>query len=170
MGEHHGARSWTAGLPDVESEASIHLARLGQGGPRWKTRVRRRKGGSLISQQPAYIARIDEDDSAVVLSLVGEFDLAATELVRETLADALGTASHLVVDLSKTPFMDSAALGALIGAGNRARAAGGWLRLVAPHPRVRRLLQITAVDTVFGLYDTTDQAIAHKERAETADA
>lgn len=126
--------------------------------------------GSPISQQPVYIARIDEDDSAIVLNFVGEFDFAATELVRETLADALGTASHLVVDLSKASFMDSATLGALIGAGNKVRAAGGWLRLVAPHPRVRRLLQVTAIDTVFGLYDTTDQAIAHIERAKPADA
>lgn len=104
-----------------------------------------------------------ETGDAIVMTLVGEFDIAGTDLLRATFRDAItATSNKLVVDLAATTFLDSMALGAIVGAGRRASAWGGWLRLVAPPPNIRRVLRITELDTVFGLYDTVEQAVAHQ--------
>ena len=58
-----------------------------------------------------------------------------------------------------------AALGTIVSAAKGTREKGGWLRLVAPTNAVRRALRITQIDTVLGLYDTVDQAVAHVEDA-----
>jgi hypothetical protein len=65
------------------------------------------------------------------------------------------------------------ALGTIVGAGRRTSEEGGWIRLVAPTPNVRKVLRITEIDTVVGLYDTVDEAIAHQQdagRRDTANA
>ncbi len=109
-----------------------------------------------------YVARHDVGGAAV-LAPVGEFDIATVEVLRSAIFAALEHNSNLVVDLAKTTFLDSIALGAIIGGGNGAREAGGWLRLVAPQPNIRRTLRLTGIDRVFGLYDTVDQALAHAD-------
>ena len=107
-----------------------------------------------------YVTRFDEP-GAVVLAPNGEFDIGTVDILREELQDVLEANDHVVIDLSGTGFLDSLALGSIVSAATKARDAGGWLRLVAPTPGVRRALRITQIDTVLGLYDTVDQAIAH---------
>lgn len=103
-----------------------------------------------------------EDDGVVVLAPVGEFDISSVDLMRETFLEAVTADSNrLVIDLTRTTFLDSMALGAIIGANRRASGLGGWVRLVGPQPGVRKILHITSLDKVFGLYDTVDQAIQH---------
>jgi anti-anti-sigma factor len=115
--------------------------------------------------EPPHVTRFERDGAAVVTP-VGEFDLSWSEQLREELATAITTMSpRAVVDLSGTTFLDSSGVGALVSAGKLARSHAGWLRLVAPRDNVRRILRITEVDTVLGLYDTIEQAIAHDEGA-----
>ncbi|MCW2783964.1 MAG: inducers of aerial mycelium formation biosynthesis protein bldG [Marmoricola sp.] len=104
-----------------------------------------------------------EYGEALVVCPVGEFDLGGTDLLRSVFAESI-TAERckVVVDLSGVVFLDSMALGALIGAQRRAHGWGGWLRLVAPRPNIRKVLRLTEIDTVFGLYDTVEQAIGHQ--------
>lgn len=104
-----------------------------------------------------------ETDGVTVMCPVGEFDIAGTDLLRSTLREAItAERSKLVVDLSATTFLDSTALGTLLGAARRAGGWDGWVRLVAPPANIRRVLRVTELDTVFGLYDTVDQAISHR--------
>jgi anti-sigma B factor antagonist len=118
-----------------------------------------------MEAQPHVVTRL-EKEGTVVLGLVGEFDLALVDLVRDSLEKALEMdPPRIVVDLSKTHFLDSVALGAVVVAGRDAKNADGWLRLVSPPANVRKLLRITQIDTVFGLYDTVAQAIEHEDGA-----
>ena len=111
-----------------------------------------------------HVTSVDEADGAVVVGPVGDFDIAATDLLRSALAEALSPdRPKLVVDLSATTFMDSMALGSLIAAGKKASGWGGWMRLVAPPANIRRVLRVTEVDRVFGLYDTVDEALRHQD-------
>lgn len=114
----------------------------------------------------SYVARIDED-GAVVLSPVGDFDIANVEILRSSLFDALDNPTNVVIDLSGTTFLDSMGLGAIVGGARRAREGGGWLRLVSPQANVRKALAITQLDQVIGLYDSVDEAIAHQAPAES---
>jgi anti-anti-sigma factor len=122
----------------------------------------------MMTTQP-HVARMDED-GAVVVAPAGEFDISTVDILRAACLEALDDADRLVIDLSGTEFLDSLALGAIVGAGRRAREAGGWVRLVAPQPVVRKALRITEIDTVLGLYDTVDQALSHTEGADDAPA
>lgn len=109
---------------------------------------------------------ISEHDGVVVVAPVGEFDIAGADLLRSAFTQSLAGSGHrLVVDLAGVTFLDSMALGAIIGAGRRAAEHGGWVRLVAPRPNVRRILRLTEVDRVLGLYDTVEQAVAHETPA-----
>ena len=112
-----------------------------------------------------------EQDGVTVVVPVGEFDISTVEMLREIFASSVTEESNrMVLDLSGTEFVDSLALGVMLGAGRRANEWGGWVRLVAPTPPVRRVLAVTGLDKVFGMYDTVDQAIQHDASDPAADA
>ena len=112
--------------------------------------------------------RIEEVDAPgmLVLAVHGEADLHSAPELRDALGAAIEDGSQeLVLDLSKTTFVDSMTLGVLLGAMKRIRARGGHLRLVVPGADVRRIFEITLLDRVFPLHDTREEAV----RAATAD-
>jgi anti-sigma B factor antagonist len=97
---------------------------------------------------------------AVVLAVHGDADLHTASMLRDRLDRAIdGGASGVVVDLSDASFFDSTALGVLVGGMKRLRATRRQLRLVAPRPEVRRLLEITLLDHVFAIDATRDDAL-----------
>ncbi|MCW2855173.1 MAG: anti-sigma factor antagonist [Marmoricola sp.] len=103
-----------------------------------------------------------------IVGPVGEFDIGTIDLLRATLAAAISPhRTKLVIDLAGTRFLDSMALGTIIGAGRRASGWGGWLRLVAPPSNIRKVLRLTEIDTVFGLYDNVEQALGHNLESAT---
>lgn len=87
------------------------------------------------------------------IMLKGEFDVANVDELQANAQQALARASvtHIVVDLEQVTFMDATALGALIGL--REDAARGSLSLALSNvpARVRRLLEITELDTLFDI-------------------
>jgi anti-anti-sigma factor len=113
--------------------------------------------------EQAHVTR-DEIDGTVVLSAVGDFDLACVDTLRTAFGGALADSPKIVLDLSETTFADSTALGVMVAAAKQAAHQGGWVRLVAPLPNVRKLLRVTAIDTVLGLYDSTEDAVTHVVR------
>lgn len=98
-------------------------------------------------------------DGVVVLRPVGEFDLASVDVVRAELLRALEQSDRIVLDLVETLFIDSTVLGAIVGASRRATDQGGWVRLAAARPNVHRVLRITELESVLGLYDGAQDAI-----------
>lgn len=65
---------------------------------------------------------------------------------------------QIVVDLGQVDFMDSSALGALIGAVKRMGAVG-TIALARPNPTVARLLTLTRMDKVFAITGSIDEAV-----------
>jgi len=57
--------------------------------------------------------------------------------------------TSLVVDLLAVTFLDSTALGVLVGALKRCRERGGELQLVMADPRILKIFEITGLSTVF---------------------
>jgi anti-sigma B factor antagonist len=58
--------------------------------------------------------------------------------------------NDFIVDLSQTPFMDSAGMAVLVSLLRRCRQTGGRVRLVWPRSEpVRRTLQLTQFDRIF---------------------
>lgn len=86
----------------------------------------------------------------VRVGVVGELDASTLARVRVQLQDALTERpARLVVDLSDCPFVDAAALTALLDAHRTASRYGGVLALLGCQPRVVRALSLTGLRRVF---------------------
>lgn len=99
---------------------------------------------------------------ADVLTIRGRF-LGSIERnwIQQIFEDQVGTGHlHLVVDLSRVTFMDSAAIGLLIHGAQRVRDAGGEVRLAGVQRRIHGLLAMTRLlGPVFEHYPTVEEAI-----------
>lgn len=96
-----------------------------------------------------------------VLRCVGEIDIATVPELRDRITRLqVDGPPRLVVDLTGVTFIDSLGLGALIGAHKRARVLQGSL-IVIPSPAANRVFTATALDRVFDLCETLDEAIAY---------
>ena len=86
--------------------------------------------------------------------------MATAPGLRERLHGLLADQTQkLVVDLDDVGFLDSTALGVLVGALKRARSEGGDVRIVCTQPRVRKVFEITRLDSAFDLFDSVDEAV-----------
>ena len=100
-------------------------------------------------------------DTANVFSVHGELDLHEAPALQERMAEAIEQGATLVVvDLTDVTFIDSMALGVLLGAVKQLRRRGGNLRLVVPNPSLRRIFEISLLDQVFTLDSSRDEAFA----------
>ncbi|HEX4814487.1 MAG TPA: STAS domain-containing protein [Nonomuraea sp.] len=98
---------------------------------------------------------------ATLIIVAGEVDATTSEelesyidRVRRRLGD------HLIFEVSRLTFLDSSGLATLLAAATLARAHGAGVHLVAPRPRVGRLLDITGSWQTLGRHDTIEQALA----------
>ena len=104
---------------------------------------------------------IDRPEPGVVLLRAkGDLDAYTAPGLRTQLHEATGEADLVVVDLAEVTFIDSAGLGALVGAHRRMREEGGRLRIVRPPALVARAFELTGLDDVLELHDDRDQALA----------
>lgn len=102
----------------------------------------------------------------LVAALAGVLDITTAPAVREHLTQILRpTSCRLVIDLSAVSFADVSGLTVLVGAGRRARALGGFLRLAAPMPAVTDALSATGLDWQFDIYPTVSAAMNGQAQA-----
>ena len=100
-------------------------------------------------------------DGIEVIDVQGEIDMYTAPRLRELLIDLVSRGSYqLAVNLDKVGFLDSTGLGVLVGGLRRVRAHDGSLDLVCTQQRILKILRITGLTEVFGIYETVDQAIA----------
>ena len=104
---------------------------------------------------------VDERYNAVVIKLSGNaMGGPDGAKLQETLHDLREQdKKNVVVDLSKTKFMNSSGLGMLISGMTTMRNAGGDLRLANVADRIQSLLIITKLITVFKEYDSVEEAV-----------
>jgi anti-anti-sigma factor len=97
-----------------------------------------------------------------VVSVAGELDMSTAPRFKQTLLGALGSApASVIVDLTECEFIDSSALGILIGARERLGGDGVsvGLSIVTPSPTVRKVFEITGLDTLFAIHPSRAAAM-----------
>jgi anti-sigma B factor antagonist len=84
------------------------------------------------------------------LALSGELDLACAPMVQALLFEQVRAAgvTEVRVDLEQVSFLDSSALGVLVGGLQYAREHGCGFFVVNPSPMARRVLGLTGLDEV----------------------
>jgi len=95
-----------------------------------------------------------------VVSVSGELDLYTAPRVRTGIHEAgAAGADRVIVDLSETSFIDSAALGVLVQETKRLEGRGQSLVLVTSDPRTMRVVELSGLNRVLRTYATLQDAI-----------
>jgi anti-sigma B factor antagonist len=109
------------------------------------------------------ITRSELDDRTSVISIAGDLDLSTAPQLKWMLLDALEAGhSQLVVDLTQTTFMDSTALGVLIGV-NRSLDVGARLAIVCARANLLKIFELSGMDGAFAIFPTPQDALAHTQ-------
>ena len=95
-----------------------------------------------------------------VVAVRGEIDLFTAPELKQTITDVIERGrTRIVVDLGETTFLDSTALGVLIGAVKRLRSHDGALAIVNTDANIAKTFEITGLDQVFTIVPTRNEAV-----------
>ncbi|MGO9321540.1 MAG: STAS domain-containing protein [Solirubrobacteraceae bacterium] len=118
-------------------------------------------GSSPPTSAPFAIDRRELDRRTSVISVEGDLDLASAPRLKWMLLDALEEGhSQLILDLSRATFMDSTALGVLVGV-NRSLDDRGTLAIVCAHANLLKIFELSGMDGAFAISSTLAHALAH---------
>ncbi len=108
--------------------------------------------------------QIDERSAGdvTVLDLKGRMTMGeGDELLKDKVNSLiLQGRKKLVLNLADVPYVDSAGLGQLVQAYSTAKNHGATLKLLEPTPRLRDLLVVTTLSTIFEIYDDEAAVLA----------
>jgi anti-sigma B factor antagonist len=109
------------------------------------------------------------DGDRHVVAVRGEIDLFTAPELKQKLTDAIeADKTRIVVDLTETTFLDSTALGVLIGAVKRLRSRDGALVIVNVDQNIAKTFEITGLNQIFTIVDQREQGIAALDEQPTA--
>ena len=103
-----------------------------------------------------------KDASGVaVLQVEGQLIVGNRQELKELVQTALDRGERrLLIDFSRTGYIGSSGLGALVSISKKIREAGGELRLSGLNEDLRSLFELTKLDTLFAIAETPQQALA----------
>ena len=106
------------------------------------------------------VIRRELDEHTGVLSVEGELDLASAPSLKWALTDLLAAGhDQVVVDLTLVTFIDSTALGVLVGV-KKNLTPGARLAITCTHPDVLNIFELTGLDGTFDIFPAFDDALA----------
>jgi anti-sigma B factor antagonist len=130
--------------------------------------VRENKGDSDPKEVGFLITRRELAGDTSLLSVEGDLDLASAPSLKWALADLQTAGSrHVVVDLSRVSFIDSTALGVLVGA-QRSLDPGVRLAIACAEENVLRIFELTGLDGMFEIVPTLQDALGFVQGRTTA--
>ena len=96
-----------------------------------------------------------------VVTLPVEIDVTNADAVRDDLLSVMNQgATLLIADMSATNFCDSAGVSALVRTFRQANTGTSAMRLVVSTPAVQRVLSLTGVDRLVGIYPSVAASLA----------
>ena len=97
---------------------------------------------------------------ALVASVAGDIDLNNSPVLRATLFELLRSHApkKLILNLAAVPYMDSSAIAVLVELMRKMK--GGKIVLASLQPRVKGLLEIARLDSIFAVTGTEQEALA----------
>jgi anti-sigma B factor antagonist len=107
-------------------------------------------------------------DNVAIIKVTGDITLSkgGDVLLKDKVQSLLHQGyTNLLIDLSSVSYVDSAGLGELVQTYVTAKNRGGRLRLLNPTKRLKDLLVVTKLLTVFESYDNEAAALASFQAA-----
>jgi anti-anti-sigma factor len=97
----------------------------------------------------------------LIVEVEGQLIVGNRQELKSVIQQALDNGERrLLVDFSKTGYIDSSGLGALVSISKKVREQGGELRLSGLNEDLRSLFELTKLDTLFAIADSSAQALA----------
>jgi anti-sigma B factor antagonist len=105
---------------------------------------------------------IREDGRVMILALTGDLGIGESETVfKKTVSRLLEEGKvHLLLDCSGLRFVDSTGLGALVRALTTSQNEGGQTKLLGVGPHLKKLLEMTKLDSVFETFTSREVAVS----------
>lgn len=110
---------------------------------------------------------VEEEQSIPEVRINGEIDLHTCPELRTTLQHLVDSGHfRIALDMSRVPYIDSAALGVLVDVQRRVKEQEGEVYLAGITPFVQRAFEITRLIRIFSIYPTVAEAISAARSAE----
>ena len=102
-----------------------------------------------------------KEGDAVIVSVRGEIDLQNSPELRTELLDLVTkhAPQRLVLNLAQVPYMDSSAIAVLVELLQKIRKNSGRVFLTNLQPRVKGLLEIARLGSIFGIVNDEAEAL-----------
>jgi anti-anti-sigma factor len=118
-----------------------------------------------MAEQPTssdLIASVQEETGNLIIAIKGEIDLQSSPDLRVAMLGLLKkhNPKKLILNLSRVPYMDSSAIAVLVEMLKQMNSRGGKICLTALQPRVKGLLEIVRLNTIFAILDSDQEAIS----------
>ena len=109
----------------------------------------------------ALTAKTRRVGNVAIVDLNGRITLGeSTGILRDELRSLLSQGSkHIVLNMAGVTYVDSAGLGELVGAYTTATNQGGAVKLLHMQGKLRDLMQITKLHTIFASFEDEKKAV-----------
>jgi anti-sigma B factor antagonist len=90
-----------------------------------------------------------------VITVEGDVDLYSSPELRSAIMEAMAAEGAVAVDLSRVRYMDSSGVATLVEGLKGAMSDGTEFRLLSPSRSVMKVLELSRLDTIFEISETT---------------
>ncbi len=94
---------------------------------------------------------ISNDGTEASLKIQGRFDFSLLQTFRNAYESINPAPKRFLIDLSEASYLDSSALGMLLGLRDYAGGEAANIRIIGANPDVKKILIITKLDELFKL-------------------
>ena len=103
-----------------------------------------------------------KNGDVVVLNVEGKILLGEGDVqLNKKIAELIGRKeTKILLNLEQVPYMDSGGLGEVVRSFTTVKREGGELKLAGVTSRIKDLMTITKLHTVFDIYDTVAEGVA----------
>lgn len=106
---------------------------------------------------PLHLSR---QGDVVIVEIEGQLIVSNRQEFKQRVLDEAETGGRkILVDFSRTGYIDSAGLGVLVSLAKRLRELGGDIRLANLNDDLQTLFELTKLDTLFQISDSRERAL-----------
>ncbi len=124
-----------------------------------------RKADSAKPTQRRFTTKVERLGDAVVLRLSGSCTMDVADGLTEAMVKLAAESVPLILlELSELDFIESTGLGGIVAGYLRLRRNQGEVKVVAPMPAIKDLLDLTRLSQLFPVYKTIEEAMSASSR------
>lgn len=120
---------------------------------------------TAAAKQLTATVHVEQDQDVTVVEVSGRM-IGGEEisLLRERIKWLFHSTTNIILNLSGITFIDSAGLGVLVSMWTSSKSVGRVLKLASVHGKVKQVLEVTRLNSIFEIYETTDEAIKRVQK------